>query len=339
MNAESKEIQATEQPTIARYLATRQKQIKSALPRHLTVERLSRIAMTAINKQPKLLKADVGSLFGAIMECAQYGLEPGIRAHLVPFWSKQRNTFLVNYIPDYRGLIDLARRSGEIGPFYAFPVREHDEFSYGLGLDPFLEHTPAEGDRGEIKHFYAVAKAKDGTWSQFDVMTTTQVDAVRERSRAKDDGPWVTDYEAMGCKTVVRRLCKFLPASVELQAVVQADEAAERGAQDTTSWIEGEFEVEEPSLRDQVRRKSEGNGESPHSDSDETESEAGEDDDEENITTEGLLTRVKNAETLDDIEYCRTLNDRRDAAPQSKGSVTKAIQNKSAALTDVSVET
>lgn len=245
-------------PNIAQFLASRQRQIEAALPKHLTADRLSRIALTAIRRTPKLMEADVASLFGAIMQCAQLGLEPGTRAHLVPFWNGRQSRYEVNFIPDYRGLIDLARRSGQIGPFYAFAVREHDAFTYSLGLNPDLVHVPAESNRGEITHFYAVARAKDNSWSQFDVMTREQVDAIRDRSKAKDSGPWVTDYEPMGCKTVVRRLCKFLPASVEILQAVQADEAAERGEQDTTSWIDGEFEVdEEETLRDKVGRKSE----------------------------------------------------------------------------------
>lgn len=282
-------------PNIAQFLATRQRQIESALPKHLTADRLSRIALTAVRRTPKLMEADVASLFGAIMQCAQFGLEPGTRAHLVPFWNSREKRYEVNFIPDYRGLIDLARRSGQIGPFYAFAVRQHDEFTYSLGLNPDLHHVPAEGNRGEITHFYAVAKAKDNSWSQFDVMTRGQVDEIRDRSKAKDNGPWITDYEPMGCKTVVRRLCKFLPASVEIQQVIQADEAAERGEQDTTSWIDGEFEVTpEETLRDKVGRKSESakSAEAPAGDP---------------VTEEQFLDAAARAENVERIDYLSSI--------------------------------
>lgn len=308
---------------IAQYIASKQRQIKAALPKHLTVERLSRIAMIAINKNPDLMKADVTSLFGAIMECAKFGLEPGIRAHLVPFWSSARSIHLVNYIADYRGLIDLARRSGEIGPFYAFAVKSNDEFHYALGLNPDLHHVPADGDRGEVTHFYAVAKAKDGSWAQFDVMTRAQIDAIRGRSKAKDNGPWVTDYEAMGMKTVVRRLCKFLPASVELQSAVIADEAAERGEQDNTSWIDGEFQVhtEATTLRDQVQRKSDT---SPEPAATDVPGDAA-------PTLESILQQVMDANTDEDLDFARGI-----AKEHLKGSALKAVEtaitNKAAEL-------
>ena len=299
---------------IVELLARNQRAIESLLPKHLTVERLSRIAVNCVRKNPLLMQADAQSLYGAIMECAQYGLEPGIRAHLVPFKNNKKGVYEVNYIADYRGLIDLARRSGEIGPFYAFAVRANDEFSYALGLDMHLTHVPAEGDRGEITHFYAVAKAADGSWSQFDVMTKGDVEAIRQRSRAKDNGPWVTDYEAMGCKTVVRRLCKMLPASVELSAVVQADEAADRGEQDFSTWIEGEYAVEgEAPLRSQVKETSEG--------------------EEPEWSAAKLLDMVKNAADADALDEIRSLN-AEHLSGSAKKSVTDAIKNKLAALTE-----
>ena len=316
----TQQVAKTEQLTIAKYLASQQRAIRSALPKHLTVERLSRLAMTACRKNPTLLKADVVSLFGAIMECAQYGLEPGITAHLVPYYSTKRKIHLVNYIADYRGLIALARRSGEIGPFYAFAVREHDEFDYGLGLEPFITHKPAEGERGEITHFYAVAKAKDNSWSQFDVMTKAQVDAIRGRSQASENGPWVTDYEPMGCKTVVRRLCKYLPVSVELQQVVTDDEAAERGEQQH-SWIDGEYEVEEP-LRDQIKRTS-ANGNGAHT----AEEKSVED---PSYTEERLLREIAEATTPEAVDYLSSMAQKSLKGAQLKrmeGVITERMQS------------
>lgn len=192
-----------------------QPQIAMALPKHLTPERMFRVAMTAVQKSPALLDCDPISLIGAIIQASQLGLEPdGVlgAAYLVPY-GKQ-----VQLIPGYRGLMDLARRSGYVLTIYAEPVYSGDEFRLTLGLDKDLQHTPAKGDRGEFVGAYAVAKLRDGT-REFVWMTKTEIDAIRRRSKASGSGPWVTDYVEMAKKTAIRRLCKTLPRSVEYRDV------------------------------------------------------------------------------------------------------------------------
>jgi recombination protein RecT len=207
-------------------------QLQMALPKHLTVDRLMRVAITSIQRTPKLLECDQISLLGAVMQAAQLGLEPdGVLGHayLIPFWNGRRGVFEVQFLPGYKGLIDLARRSGQVDTVEARVVRSGDIFQYEFGLIPKLVHKPKFGSSaGEAIAVYAVAGLKSGA-RQFDVMSIEEVNAIRERSRAKDNGPWVTDYEEMAKKTVLRRLCKLLPASVELQRAVALDELAERG--------------------------------------------------------------------------------------------------------------
>lgn len=207
-------------------------QLQMALPKHLTVDRLMRVAITAMQRTPKLLECDQISLLGAVMQSAQLGLEPdGVLGHayLIPFWNGKRNTFEVQFLPGYKGLIDLARRSGQVDTIEARVVHTGDSFKYEFGLNPKLEHTPkfGAGDR-EPMAVYAIAGLKSGA-RQFDLMSIEEVNAIRARSRAKDSGPWVTDFEEMAKKTVLRRLCKLLPVSVELQKAVALDEMAERG--------------------------------------------------------------------------------------------------------------
>lgn len=201
-------------------------QIALALPRHLSADRMLRIAMTSIRRTPKLLACNQQSLLGAIMQAAQLGLEcDGVLGHayLVPFKDE------VQLIIGYKGLIDLARRSGQLSTIYARVVHAKDQFEYAYGLVERLEHIPSrEVDPGEIVAVYAVAHLKDGG-RQFEVMTAAEVGKIRERSRAKDDGPWVTDPEEMHKKTSLRRLCKMLPASVELARAVALDERADLG--------------------------------------------------------------------------------------------------------------
>jgi recombination protein RecT len=198
-----------------------------------------KVALTSINKNPKLLECSRESLMLSVMQAAEMGLEPGGalgEGYLIPYKNKvkgadgtERWVMQCQFIPGYRGLISLARRSGQILSIEAHVVHASDEFACGLGLDPYLKHTPAweAEEPGALRFVYAVAKLCDGG-TQFEVMSKAQVNAIRARSKASSFGPWVTDYEEMARKTVVRRLFKYLPVSVEMaQALeVQADTEA-----------------------------------------------------------------------------------------------------------------
>lgn len=198
------------------------------LPRHLTAERLVRIALTAVAYSPRLLQCTAQSILLAVMQAAQLGLEIGGplgHAYLVPY--KQTAQF----IPGYRGLIDLARRSGAILVMEAVAVYAGDFFDYERGLVPRLVHRPGD-DQKDVQNeppldaVYAIARMRDGL-SQFDVLRRWQVDRIRTRSRAAHDGPWVTDYDEMAKKTVIRRLSKLLPMSIEMAAAIELDNRAE----------------------------------------------------------------------------------------------------------------
>jgi len=201
-------------------------QIALALPKHMNADRLLRVAMTSVQRNPKLLDCSQVSLIAAIIQSAQLGLEPDDllgHAYLVPF----KTTVVL--IPGYKGLISLARRSGEIKAVYARVVYEKDHFKISFGINETLEHIPtAEENPGPIIGCYAVAHFKDGGY-QVEWMWKREIDAIRKRSKAANEGPWVTDYEMMAKKTVLRRLCKLLPASVELATAVALDERAEEG--------------------------------------------------------------------------------------------------------------
>lgn len=210
--------------TIRSLMETNKAAFVAALPRHMNADRLIRVALTSFNLTPKLLDCTPRSLLGAVIQCAQLGLEPGVLGHayLIPYGKD------VQLVIGYKGLIQLSRRSGEISTIAAHEVCAKDRFSYQYGLDPKLVHIPSEeADRGEITHFYAVVRLKDGG-AQFEVMTKGHVDAHRDRySRAAKQGPWVTEYPEMGKKTVLRRVLKLSPASIEIQHAVDLDEKAE----------------------------------------------------------------------------------------------------------------
>ena len=203
--------------------------LAQVLPKHLSVERVIGIAMAARSRNPLIMKSTGESILQAVMQAAQLGLEIGGplgHAYFVPFkngrLSQERGTevYEVQFIPGYRGLIDLAIRTGEIESVEAHVVRATDAFEYAYGTAPALSHAP-KGD-GPVTHVYCIVFPKEGR-PRFEVMTKLQVDAIRKRSKAADSGPWVTDYEEMMRKTVVKKKLKYERLSPELATAIDID--------------------------------------------------------------------------------------------------------------------
>lgn len=209
-------------------------QLSVALPKAMTPERLVRVVTTECRKTPALLNCNPESFLGAVLQCAQLGLEPGGalgHCYLLPFGNGKAKDGRPNaqLIIGYRGMIDLARRSGQIVSICAYTVHEKDHFEWRLGLDPDIQHVPSpEADRGKMTYVYAVAKLKGGG-VQFEVMSRAEVEKVRKQSKAGSSGPWVTHFDEMAKKTVIRRLFKYLPVSIEAARAVEFDERADRG--------------------------------------------------------------------------------------------------------------
>lgn len=179
-------------------------------------DKFARIMLTAINGSPKVQSALMtesgkASLMKATMQSAQTGLVPdGYEAHLVPFNSK--NGVEIQFIPDYKGLVKLARNSGDISTIIAETVCEHDKFSWKNGE---INHEINWFEpRGKVMLYYVLVKMKDGS-VQSKVMNKDDVEKIRARSRSKDNGPWVTDYDAMALKTTFKQISKWLPRSNE----------------------------------------------------------------------------------------------------------------------------
>ena len=199
-------------------------QIAAALPQHMKAERMIRVATTAMLRTPKLEQCDQASFFKALLDLSAWGLEPdGRRAHLIPFENRQRGITEVQLILDYKGLVELARRSGEVATIHADVICKNDVFEYGFGSEQKLIHKPNLMERGEVLGAYAHVRLKDGT-EQFEVLSKGEIDAVRKRSKAGNNGPWVTDYNEMAKKTAFRRLSKWLPISAEMADAFEADD-------------------------------------------------------------------------------------------------------------------
>lgn len=214
-------------------------QIAMCLPKHLTAERLTRIALTEFRKNTKLQECDPYSFIAAIMQAAQLGLEPGVlgQCYLIPYGKE------CQFMPGYRGLIDLARRSGNIVSIVSRTVYQNDVFNIEYGLKESLVHKPPIENRGDIIAFYAVAILKDGG-HQFEVMSKKEVDQIRDKySKQKNKGPWVDNYEEMAKKTVLRRLFKWLPASPEMQKAAILDEQQEAGIQNIKEALSEDMNI------------------------------------------------------------------------------------------------
>ncbi len=202
-------------------------QIAVALPKHLTPERMIRVALTAVSTTPALQKCTALSVAGAIVQASILGLEPNGalgEAYLIPYGN------VCQLIPGYLGLIKLVRNSGELMMINAQPVHEKDTFEFEDGLDPYLTHKRYKGeDRGAVIAYWAGAVLKGGG-KQFVVMTKKEAEAHGKKfSKTYSNGPWKTDFDAMAMKTCLRKLVKFLPKSIEAQIAVSLDERAEAG--------------------------------------------------------------------------------------------------------------
>lgn len=216
-----------------------------ALPKHVTPERMARVSLTALRQNPQLMDCTPASFLGCIMQCAQLGLEPGTplgHAYLIPY--KIKGTLTCTLVIGYQGMLDLARRSGQVASVWSYPVFAADRFAVRYGLAPTVEHEPAfDGDRSpkNLTHVYAAAKLRDSDTPVFVVLTRSEIEAFRKRG-ASGRGittPWDTDYVAMATKTAVRQLFKWLPKSIELARAAHIDEAPEVGRTQLAAMDDG----------------------------------------------------------------------------------------------------
>lgn len=192
-------------------------QVAKVLPSVLPPDRFVRIAVTAMLKTPKLAQCSQASLLNSLLQLAQHGLEPdGRRAHLIPYGDQ------VQLVIDYKGLAELAMRSGLVSYLHADVVCENDVFEFDMG-EIKAHKIDLKKPRGAMFAAYSVCVFKDGT-RKAEVMAKEEIDAIRNRSRAGKSGPWVTDYNEMAKKTVFRRLSKWLPLSPDVRDAAENDD-------------------------------------------------------------------------------------------------------------------
>lgn len=205
--------------------------IAAVIGNNLSPQRLYQMYVSTINREPQLANCGVESVLSCFMKCAALGLEPsnvdGLgRAYILPYGNKNYRTGQkeATLIIGYKGMLDLARRSGQIRDISARAVHEGDEFTYSYGLNEDLRHVPC-AKPGKLTHVYMIANFKDGG-HYFQVMNADEIEAAAKRSPSygKAVSPWKSDYEAMAKKTVIRRAFPYLPVSVEARDAAASDD-------------------------------------------------------------------------------------------------------------------
>lgn len=234
-----------------------QSEIERALPKHLNGDRMARIALTAFRRTPALGKCDPASVFAAVIQASQLGLEPDTlgRAYLIPYGKE------CQFVPGWKGLVDLVNRAGN-ATVWTGAVFDGDKFEYQLGDSPFVRHIPAgEDDPSKLTHVYAVGRVKNAEWPVIEVWPIARVKKHRDRynkvgSRHYSFGNW----EMYARKVVLLQVIKYMPASAEMSAAIDLNDAAEVGAQNLTvkdaidgSWApvpDAETDQQQPATAD-----------------------------------------------------------------------------------------
>ena len=249
--------QATQKPAVAtsgkpalqHYIKQMEKEVKKALPSVMTPERFTRIVLSALSTNPKLGETTPQSFLGAMMTAAQLGLEPNTplgQAYLLPYWNSKANAYECQFQLGYKGLLDLAYRSGEISVIQAHVVYSEDQFSYSFGLKPELKHIPASGERGEPTYVYAIFHTKDGGYG-FEVCSIDGIRAHAQRySKSFQNGPWQTNFEEMAKKTVLKRVLKYAPLKSEFLRGLAQDETIKQEISDDMYMVEAAYAEPDP---------------------------------------------------------------------------------------------
>lgn len=238
-----------EKKTMQAYIKAMEPAIKKALPSVITPERFTRMVLSTLSATPKLAECSPQSFLAAMMTAAQLGVEPNTalgQAYLLPY--RNHGNMECQFQLGYKGLIDLAYRSGEVSVIQAHTVYENDVFEYELGMDPKLRHVPAKADRGEAVAYYAMFKTKDGGYG-FEVMSVDDVQRHAQRyskSYGSGSSPWRSNFDEMAKKTVLKRALKYAPLKSDFVRGVAQDETIKAELSDEMYAVPDEtvFETE-----------------------------------------------------------------------------------------------
>lgn len=254
------------------YLESKKNSLIKIAPQGTDVDRIIRVAMFEAVKNERLVQCSPTSVYMALAKACELDLVAGgvlHRASLVPMWDKKTKGYNAELWIEYTGLMDLVKRSGEVAHFKAEVVYENDEFEHSFDLESgeILRHKKCHDNPGDLVLAYAVCFFKDGQ-RQVEVMRKDQINKIRRNSRSPDSGPWSQHTEEMWRKTVIRRICKYLPLTPKTTAVLQHDIQSDFGAsniqsidvnvveQDHTVDTDNVIDVKEAESKPKPKRKS-----------------------------------------------------------------------------------
>lgn len=239
--------EAARQEAIAKYdtvkkLLTRpdvQKGINQMMGRYANRERMLQVVLNYVRQNEGLLDCSQSSLIAGIVGIFKLGLDPTLKqVHLIPFWNSKKKMMEATIIIDYRGKLALMKRTGEVSNVSAHPVYVNDQLQIQFGTSEFINHVPAEGERGDIRGAYIVVTYKDGSKSQ-DYMSLAEIEKRMAVSKtvekkgdqlvAKDGTPWKEWFEEQCVKTVIHHHSKHVPMSIEEKLAEELDARADAG--------------------------------------------------------------------------------------------------------------
>jgi recombination protein RecT len=235
-------------------------QIARVVPKHLTAERMARVALTALTRTPKLANCTQASFFRCLLDLSQWGLEPdGRRAHLIPYGTE------CTVVIDYKGIVELCYRSGTVSAIHADVVRRGDLFDFNNGHvvnhTPWFLRDPSErpDKPGDVFAVYCIVQMTNGA-AKHEVMSKEDVEGIRARSKSGNNGPWKTDWNEMAKKTVFRRCSKWLPWSAEIHDAMNGDddvietESVQRPQREPVNSLAGLIERFEPPTQEEMNQ-------------------------------------------------------------------------------------
>lgn len=233
----SKEVSTvtTQSQTVTALINQSKPAFQMALGSPKMADHFTRVALTLVRQTPLLAKCDGMTLLAALMQAAQLNLYLGVglgQAYLIPYYSNKRGCYEAQFQIGYQGLIDLFYRHQLAKELYVETVHKNDHFKLKLGTERYIDHEPAtSGDRGEVIGYYAVARLSSGA-SNFAYMTVADVERWRDHYAKADKsgkrGVWDTDFDAMAKKTCIKQVLKYMPKSIEMINIMEADESVKR---------------------------------------------------------------------------------------------------------------
>lgn len=202
-------------------------QLALALPKHLTADRMSRLALTAFSSSEQLRNCNPESIAASIMTAGQLGLEPGVNGagFLVPYGRT------CTFVPGWKGLVDLVARSGR-GTVFTGVIFKDQEYTFldGAKRDLIIHNETDLNDPEDITHAYAIGWVKDATMPIIELWRVTKIKKHRDKYNKVGAKHYsFRDWEMYCRKVPLLQVLKYMPCSIEVSNAIAVSHASEIG--------------------------------------------------------------------------------------------------------------